>query len=423
MKRGWKTALTALCLLLCICAAVNRGAGAHPRADKTETLRIAVASDLHYLSQELTDNGPLFQELVRRGDGKLMLDIEAITETFAAQMIDEKPDLLILSGDLSFNGEYQSHADLAEKLDRIEAAGVQVLVIPGNHDINRSATFCFEGEEYRPTENTDAKQFRSIYHAFGYDDALSIDELSGSYVYPAGEKLQILMLDTNSAGSNALPEQSLTWLEAQLERAVADGVQVITVSHQNIFAHNKLFTFGYQIMNADPMSALFRKYGVLVHLSGHMHIQHVVTDGLTEILTSPLSLYPCRYGLLYWDPDSLRYEACSVDVASWAEKQGLTEDKLLRFADYARESFWQNSYRQILESYVGSELSADSVERLARCFADTNLAYFTGDPLDRDRLAEDLAFWVETEGESFRTSYLRSILEDDSPDPRNAVLR
>ena len=126
-----KIAAALLCLVL---LAASGCAAASVQQAEHEALTIAVASDLHYLSPSLTDNGVLFQAVVSGGDGKLMLDVEAVTEAFAEQMIGERPDLLILCGDLSFNGERQSHLDLAAKLKRIEEAGVRVLVLPGNHD-------------------------------------------------------------------------------------------------------------------------------------------------------------------------------------------------------------------------------------------------------------------------------------------------
>lgn len=415
--------LLVLCLLLCACGK-DGGGEARGSSEVPKELRIAIASDLHYLSRELTDNGPLFQEVVARGDGKLMLDIEAITEAFTEQMIAEHPDLLILSGDLSFNGEYKSHVDLTEKLKRIENAGVQVLVLPGNHDINVSTSIRFEGEGYEQTVNIDAEEFHSLYGDYGYDEALSLDENSGSYVCEPCEGHRIIMLDTNSYVSNALSDRSLSWLEEQLKEAKTDGSQVITVSHQNILPHNNLFIFGYRILNADQIESLLQKYDVLAHFSGHMHIQHAASDdGITEVLTSPLSLVPCRYGLLNWNRNSLSYEAQSVDVSAWASKQGLADEKLLHFSDYARDSFYQNSYRQIESAYSSFGLSEQSIERMARCFAETNLVYFTGEALDREKLDRDLDFWSETVGEDFHTVYLRSILEDDAPDPLKIEFR
>ena len=404
--------LLSLCLLLSACA--QNGRGAADMAEAPKELHIVVASDLHYLSQSLTDNGPLFREVVANGDGKLMLDIESITEAFIEQMIQERPDLLILSGDLTFNGESQSHLDLAEKLKRIEDAGIPVLVLPGNHDLRRTAVR-FEGEGYEQTESIDAQQFDAIDRNFGYDEAISRDEASGSYVYQPCDGLRILMLDSNSRFVNDFPEESLPWVEQQLKQAEKDDAQVITVSHQNLLVHNSLFIFGYQLTRAADLEALFVKYGVLAHLSGHMHIQHAAGDRFVEVLTSPLSLVPCRYGLLTWTPQSLVYEAQSVDVSAWAEKQGSTEEHLLHFADQARDGFTDHFRRQILADYAALGLPEESVERMARCFAETNLAYFTGEPLDRGKLSRELDFWEDTTGESFHTAYLRCILLDESP--------
>ncbi|WP_287895528.1 metallophosphoesterase [Clostridium sp.] len=55
---------------------------------------------------------------------------------FLEEVRTAHPSALVLSGDLSQNGEKANHEALAEKLERVQAAGIPVLVIPGNHDIN-----------------------------------------------------------------------------------------------------------------------------------------------------------------------------------------------------------------------------------------------------------------------------------------------
>lgn len=415
-------ALLAALILLCLAAASVLRPQAPKRDLRAEPLRIAVASDLHYLSKDLTDNGPFFRAVVKKGDGKLMLDVEAITEAFVGQMIDEAPDLLILSGDLSFNGAYQSHADLAEKLRRIEASGIPVLVIPGNHDLLNSSAARFEGEGFERVRGTTPEDFAELYASFGPDEALAFDENSGSYAVEPCRGLRIILLDTNSAAANTLPKESLSWLEKQLKEARRSGARVITVSHQNLLTHNGRFTYGYVINNAGEIGSLLTRYGVMANLSGHMHIQHFLRDGFPELLTSALSVSPCRYGLLTYEGDALRYEARSVDVSAWAQKQGLTDEKYLDFAAYARDSFYAHFARQILEDASLQELPAEDLERLARCFAETNLAYFAGGELDRRWLADEITFWEETAGEDFHTSYLRSILTDEAPSSTECVL-
>lgn len=61
-----------------------------------EQTTLFVASDLHYLSPELTDNGEYFNNLIKNGDGKAMGFCEDITDAFIRQVIGQKPDVLIL---------------------------------------------------------------------------------------------------------------------------------------------------------------------------------------------------------------------------------------------------------------------------------------------------------------------------------------
>ena len=106
------------------------------------------ATDLHYIAPTLTDNGALFTDLIERGDGKAMAYSDALIEAFVAQVIAEKPDALILSGDLTFNGARESHEALSLRLARVRDAGIPVFVLPGNHDLNSSSAARFEGDGY-----------------------------------------------------------------------------------------------------------------------------------------------------------------------------------------------------------------------------------------------------------------------------------
>ena len=98
--------------------------------------RIVVMTDIHYLAESLTDEGDMFQSMVEHGDGKLTNYVWEITDADFEEIQLLNPDVLIISGDLSLQGEKKSHEELAGKLDALERAGITVVVIPGNHDIN-----------------------------------------------------------------------------------------------------------------------------------------------------------------------------------------------------------------------------------------------------------------------------------------------
>ena len=123
-------AFSLLCALLLPAYACAQEGSAHT---------ILVASDTHFISPALTDNGAYFTRMVERSDGKVTLYCDALTDAFCAQVIAQQPDCLILSGDLTFNGARRSHEDFAQKLARIQEAGIPVYVIPGNHDLYSGA--------------------------------------------------------------------------------------------------------------------------------------------------------------------------------------------------------------------------------------------------------------------------------------------
>ena len=361
-----KTVLLLILLLLAPLAALG-----------DDAVTLFVATDLHYLAPELTDHGPLFEQLIAGGDGKAMAYSEELTEAFVCQVIARRPDALILSGDLTFSGARASHESLADKLARIETAGIPVLVIPGNHDLNSRGAVRFEGERFTRVPGVTETEFLAIDRPFGYDDALSRDRASLSYVAGISQKLRILMVDVNGAATPGEADaQTLAWIEAQLAQARQDGCRVIAVSHQNLLDHSSLLAAGFTIGNAGALHALYANAPVLCSLSGHIHMQHMCRSdaGLWDIATSSLAVSPNQYGVLTVSREGLSYCTEPVDVSAWAASRGLTDPNLLDFAAYSERFFKDTARRQALAAIVED----DAPEELADFFASLNAAYFAG---------------------------------------------
>lgn len=92
----------------------------------------------------------------------------------------------LLTGDLTFNGARKSHEDLAGKLAKIESAGIPVLVISGNHDLDNRYAASFSGDGYELVPGVSPAGFEGLYAAFGYEDAVSRDQgvsFQGEIVY------------------------------------------------------------------------------------------------------------------------------------------------------------------------------------------------------------------------------------------------
>ncbi len=379
-----------------------------------ETLLIA-ASDLHYIAPELTDHGAYFESMIENADGKVMEYIEELTDAFLSEVIDRHPDALILSGDLSFNGARASHEALAEKLRSVAQAGIPVLVMPGNHDLENESAACFRDNGFTRVESVTAEEFAEIYRDFGLAQALSKDGDSLSYTVEINPSLHILMLDVNTADSpNRVKEETIAWVEAQLRQAEASGARVVAVSHQNLYRHNPVIYQGYVIENADELLALYGKYGVLVNLSGHLHCQHIVKGAVCDIAVSSLAVNPCQYGVIALSDGTLNYETSPVDVSAWAAAQGRTEPALLDFSEYA-EAFFLRSGRTPIDP------DAPDADELSRFFGELNLKYFAGrlDLVD----AKDPMFdrWGDAFG--FEGQYILAIRDEVGLDSTHLTIR
>lgn len=364
---------------------------------------LLTATDLHYLSPELTDGGRAFTRMVDQGDGKMVGDSTALLEALVWQTIREAPDALILSGDLTFNGEAASHRELAAGLRRIEAAGIPVFVLPGNHDLENPMAMEYRGSGCRPVESLTAGQFAELYRDFGYGEAFSRDEASLSYVAALSPELRLLFVDANTAAApGSLSEETLRWAEKQLQDAAESGAWVVAVSHQPLLDHGLFLTDGFVMGQGKGLLRLYESYPVIASLCGHIHLQHtaVSAGGLPEFATGALSVTPDPIARLKLEGFSASYQAIPLDVS------GTGDPDLYDFACRSRQTFWETSFRQAVRACAGVPEADD----LAAFFAAVNTAYFSG-RMDQAAWDTDLYdHWQSLSGPL--AEYLSSIAED-----------
>ena len=398
MKKKLIVVIIALCILIVL-----------GMLKQKEKATIICATDLHYISDRINDRGELFQKIVNSTDGKLAYYSEEIIDAFLAEVIETKPDVLILSGDLTFEGAKASHEDLVKKLSTVKEAGVPVLVIAGNHDIDSNSAYQYQGSEYEKAENINAEEFAQLYYEFGLKDAISKDEYSLSYLYQLNDDLYILMLDTNAYGQNFIQDPSYEWIEDQLKMIKDQKADVITVSHQNLFAHNDMLSFGYQLYDGDELLELLNRYDVRCHLSGHIHLQHYQTDGVCEIVTSSLLVPPNQYGVILYN-GSYDYHTKPVDVSSWARKNGITDENLLDFSNYASSFYQQVSAFRTMKRLADYNLSDDELNAVLKAFGVLNESYFAGNKLDINEIREGIDIIRSHEG--FASRYFELMIEE-----------
>ena len=395
--------------------------------------KLVLAPALHYQRAQAGDGGPAFQLFVERSDGKVIQYLPELLEAFLDEVIEEKPSALVLSGDITMNGERMNHEELAGRLARVQDAGVQVLVIPGNHDINNGHAAVYYGAEKESVDSIDGEDFYEIYRRYGYDQALSRDSSSLSYVYALDEKNWLLMLDScqyepENKVEGRIKESTLAWMDEQLLKAREQGIFVLPIAHHNLLAQSRMYTTQCAMDNNSEVIDLLQKYRLPLFFSGHLHVQRVrkhkaepgVDDGaygIQEIITDALSIPPCQYGEVVWDEDgSISYETRSVDVSGWARKTGSGNPDLLDFED------WSYRYIQKLISDqirgVVQNLGEDVERSMAATYAGVYIDYYAGRKIDAKgiRNTKGYRWWQRNMPDSYLLRELDSMITDSDRD-------
>ncbi len=386
---------------------------------------LIIGTDIHYLAPELTDHGESFQYMVEHGDGKVVTYIDEITDAFLEEVIFRHPNALVLSGDLTLNGEKKSHQGLAKKLATVKDAGIPVLVVPGNHDINNHQAAGYEGSGRRPAEFTTPEEFRRIYRDFGYDEALSEDKRSLSYIYELDPKTWFLMLDTCQYSQKALVGGSIRsdtydWIKEWLEKAWNEDIRVIAVAHHNLLDESEIYVDDCTIEHGEQLARILDEWEVPAFLSGHLHVQHAKRyhdEGVWEMVTASLATPDCLYGVMdYRGAEEFHYYTRSVDVGRWAREHDITNPDLLEF-DAFKEPFLLRVFRNraLAELEDERELTDIQKDKMADFYAWLAYYYYQGTARDiRSEAFADPAYelWTEEAGDTELCEYLEYILSD-----------
>lgn len=302
--------LIAWCLLL---AVMTPGINA-TTMQSNDNYKIMVISDPHLLAPSLHDDGKAAHQL-EKSDMKLVTYSDPIMKIMIDVVIAEKPQLLLISGDLTLNGERASHERMAEHLQRLEQAGVRSFVIPGNHDVMCPYSKQYIGDEPIVVPNVTKEEFAKIYSAFGYGSDSNFDPNSLSYTCEPIPGLMLLCIDSNIYARSGDTEvtyhtdgvvkpETLEWIKQQL--AQASGKRVIAMMHHHLVEHidgeAKLLP-NYIAANHDEVAQVLRKGGVKVVFTGHLHITDAATiDGITDVSTGSASTYPIAMRTATIDP-------------------------------------------------------------------------------------------------------------------------
>ena len=295
---------------------------------KKEPLKIGVMSDTHYFSKSLYGNCEDFTTAMN-SDRKMLKESDAILTGTLNQMIKDEPDVVMISGDLTKDGEQVNHEAVAQKLseakEKLAKKGVDTkfFVINGNHDINNPHGKDFSSKTAQDADRTTVEEFKKIYKEFGYDKntvQYNPDSNRGgslSYVTQLAEGYTLIAVDTGKYSSDqtsskqdlqetggVISPKLLDWVTEQAEKAKAKGDTVMVVQHHGVIPHfeqEQTLMADYLVDNWEEVREAYADAGVSYVFTGHMHANDIASytskkgNTLYDIETGSLVTYPSLF--------------------------------------------------------------------------------------------------------------------------------
>ena len=321
--------LLAVALVLALSVPAFAAQDSHSGAD-TGTLKIAVMSDDHYLSPSMIRDTADYTTALN-SDRKMFAESDAILRTMLDAVRQDKPDVLLISGDLTKDGEQECHKALAKALQQLQrdVPGLKVYVINGNHDIRNADALNFNTADGKavPATRTDPEDFKRIYD-FIYSDPTVIatytppagKEAGGlSYVARPADGYTLVVIDTGryssdntSTGKNehetsgAISADLEQWVIDQIKAAKARGDVVLGMQHHGLVAHfdvQPTILPMYLVNDYERLSQEYADAGMSVMFTGHSHAVDIASA--TTVAGNTIYDIETGSGLTY--PSPLRF--------------------------------------------------------------------------------------------------------------------
>ena len=229
------------------------GCGGDNNTPDATSAKFAVMSDVHTYDVATlggVTNGvvtsPEFAAYIA-SDRKMIVESAEILDSAVNDLKSKTLDFVLITGDLTKDGEKVNHQLLATKLAALKASGKKIFVIPGNHDVNNPDAISFKTTPAVKTATVTPAEFKTIYADYGYNAAIATDPNSLSYIAEPVQGVWLFALDSIQYDNNltkgspttagAFKPATLTWILDRLAAAKQQNKKVIGMMHHGILEH------------------------------------------------------------------------------------------------------------------------------------------------------------------------------------------
>ena len=356
--------------------------------------RIAVISDIHVMdtsNPELVTPGSTVWETALANDRKLLDYSKAIFDQLMEKFKAEKPDILLVTGDLTKDGEAGNLDYVYNSLLQLKNQGIKVYVIPGNHDIGNSNARKYIDGEAKIADTWSAVKFRNyFYHNLCEDEREypSDDEEALTYAVEPVDGLVLIGIDSHT-GSISAADLDFACNRALTARKA--GKQVLAMMHHPLFPHINgadLYVASATVNDYENVRNRLADAGVRVVFSGHFHTSDIARDWnadlskeIYDINTGSTVSYPCDYRELTLDEGMTLLTVSTGNVTTLEGVENFSEVAKSRLKD----SMTRIAKTKITEKVVdklgsfAAAIAAAQIEEMASLAADAFVIHAEGD--------------------------------------------
>jgi 3',5'-cyclic AMP phosphodiesterase CpdA len=303
-----------------------------------KTAEFAIFSDPHlHDAAALGASGPDFEAYLAR-DRKMIGDSQEILDAALADLGATPLDFVLVSGDLTKDGERVNHELMAKKLAALErkSRDLHVYVIPGNHDIWNPGAVSYLTSPPTPVDQVSPADFERIYAAFGYREALARDASSLSYLAEPRPGIWLLAIDSAeyeqnqalgvSVTAGKLRPQTQAWILGVLEDAARSHKTVIAMMHHGVIEHyrGQASLFAEYLLEDYPAAGkALADAGLRIVFTGHFHANDAVVQDygasrLYDVETGSLVTFPSPYRVIHLDVPTKTFDITTRHVLATA---------------------------------------------------------------------------------------------------------
>ena len=272
---------------------------------KSSAIKVVVLSDPHVMAPELLVNEGTAWTTYLNGQRKMVDYSKLLFDDMIGRIKEDmRPELVLITGDLTKDGEKVSHEYVTSKLDELRAVGIQTLVIPGNHDrgSNSDAVY-YDGESTTAATVATNEWFATQYANYGYGVSSEREETTLTYACEPITGLVVIGIDSGTDGN--VSETTLDCVVEKATAARASGKKVIAMMHHPLmphFAGVDNFVSTAVVASYETVRNTLADAGIRVVFTGHFHTSDIAKDWnadmtreIYDVNTGSLISYPCDY--------------------------------------------------------------------------------------------------------------------------------